>query len=422
MGILAPLGELTPAQWRAFIAAFLGWCLDAFDFFLVTFVLSAIADEFKLPIPKVAFAITIALMCRPLGALIFGVLADRYGRRGPLMASVLLYSIFELLSGFSPNFTVLIILRALYGVAMGGEWGVGAALALETLPPKARGVASGILQQGYATGYLIAALVFGGLFQYIGWRGMFFVGVAPALLVLFIRAGVKESPVWREGRSRHLGAFTELIASIKRAPLLFAYAILLMAAFNFMSHGSQDLYPTFLQKQHGFNPGNVRNVTVFMNIGAILGGTLVGAFSQRIGRRVAIAVCCVLGALLVPFWAGAQSAVLLAVSAFSLQFFVQGAWGVIPAHLNELSPPDVRGTFPGFTYQLGNLITAYAAQWEAAFATKSFPLPLPQGADYGRAMEIIMIGVFAVVFVLALIGHERRDVDFAALEPEPAAP
>jgi SHS family lactate transporter-like MFS transporter len=423
MTIFAPLGELTPVQWRAFIAAFLGWCLDAFDFFLVTFVLAAIADEFKLPIPKVAFAITIALMCRPLGALIFGILADRFGRRGPLMASVLLYSIFELLSGFSPNFTVLIILRALYGVAMGGEWGVGAALALETLPAKARGVASGILQQGYATGYLIAALVFGGLYQYIGWRGMFFVGVAPALLVLFIRAGVQESPIWSEGKSRHLGAGSELIASIARAPVLFVYAILLMAAFNLMSHGSQDLYPTFLLKQHGFDPGAVRNVTVIMNIGAILGGTLIGALSQRIGRRIAIAACCIFGALLVPLWAGAQSAAILAVSAFALQFFVQGAWGVIPAHLNELSPPDVRGTFPGFTYQLGNLITAYAAQWEAAYATKSFALPPPQGANYGQAMQIIMIGVFAAVFILTVVGRERRDVDFASLQvPEPSAP
>jgi SHS family lactate transporter-like MFS transporter len=422
LSIFAPLGELTPVQWRAFIAAFLGWCLDAFDFFLVTFVIAAIAEEFKLGIPTVAFAITIALMFRPVGALIFGVLADRYGRRGPLMVSVALYSLFELLSGFSPNFTVLVVLRALYGIAMGGEWGVGAALALETLPAKARGVASGILQQGYATGYLIAALVFGGLFQYIGWRGMFFIGVIPALLVLFIRAGVKESPVWVEGRAARLGARGELFASIARAPVLFVYAIVLMAAFNFMSHGSQDLYPTFLLKQHGFDPGSVRNITVIMNIGAILGGTLIGALSQRIGRRVAIAICCVFGALLVPFWAGAQTAALLAVSAFALQFFVQGAWGVIPAHLNELSPPEVRGTFPGFTYQLGNLITAYAAQWEAAYATNSFPLPAPQGANYGRAMEIIMIGVFAAVFVLALIGRERKDVDFAALQeaPEPA--
>ncbi|MBV9102434.1 MAG: MFS transporter [Candidatus Eremiobacteraeota bacterium] len=414
MEIFAPLRELSPSQWRTFIAAFLGWCLDAFDFFLVTFVITAIADDFKLPIPTVLFAVTIALMFRPLGALLFGMLADRYGRRGPLMLSIALYSLFELLSGFSPNFTALIVLRALYGIAMGGEWGVGAAIALETLPAKARGVASGIIQQGYATGYLLAALVFGTLFQYIGWRGMFFVGVLPALLVFYIRRGVEESPAWRSGQSRSLGMGVGLWQSIRQHPILFVYAILLMAAFNFMSHGSQDLYPTFLLKQHGFNPQSVRNVTVLMNVGAIVGGTLIGALSQRIGRRMAIMACCGLGAVLVPFWSGAQTAATLALGAFALQFFVQGAWGVVPAQLNELSPAEARGTFPGFTYQLGNLITAYAAQWEAAFATKRFPLPPPQGANYGHAMALAMVAVFAAVFILALVGPERRGVDFMA--------
>jgi len=413
MTIFAPLGSLTPVQWRAFIAAFLGWTLDAFDFFLVTFVVSAMSKEFDLPVPRVLFAVTIALMFRPLGALIFGILADRFGRRGPLMASVALYSLFELLSGFAPNFTVLIVLRALYGIAMGGEWGVGAAIALETLPASARGVASGIIQQGYATGYLLAALVFGGLFETIGWRGMFFVGVLPALLVLFIRTGVQESPAWLEGKARKLGDEGNLFKSIQQHPVLFVYAILLMAAFNFMSHGSQDLFPTFLTKQHGFLPGAVRNVTVVANIGAILGGTLIGALSQRVGRRLAIMVSCVLGACLVPFWSGATTAVMLALGAFGLQFFVQGAWGVVPAHLNELSPGDVRGTFPGFTYQLGNLITAYAAQWEAAYATKSFPLPEPQTANYGHAMAIVMFCVFGAVFVLTAVGRERRGIVFA---------
>ena len=412
MALFAPLRTLTPTQRRAFVAAFLGWCLDAFDFFLVTFVVAKIADDFALTIPTVAFAITISLMFRPLGALIFGMLADRYGRRGPLMVSVLLYSLFELLSGFAPNFTVLVVLRALYGIAMGGEWGVGAALALETLPAEARGIASGIIQQGYATGYLIAALVFGFFFDKIGWRGMFFIGVLPALLVFYIRSGVQESPVWQATRGPKLAERANLLRSIAQNPILYVYAILLMAAFNFMSHGSQDLYPTFLLKQHQFDPGMVRNVTVVMNIGAIIGGTLLGAFSQRIGRRVTILVCCVLGACTIPVWTGAQTAVTLAVGAFIMQFFVQGAWGVIPAHLNELSPGEVRGTFPGFTYQLGNLITAFAAQWEAAYATGHFPLPAPQGADYGHAMSIIMLGVFAAVFMLTAIGRERRGISF----------
>jgi SHS family lactate transporter-like MFS transporter len=414
MAIFAPLAQLNGRQWRAFSAAFLGWTLDAFDFFLMAFVLHALADEFQLPIPRVAFAITLTLMFRPLGALIFGILADRYGRRGPLMASVLLYSIFELLSGFAPTFTVLLVLRALYGVAMGGEWGVGAALALETLPAEARGIASGIIQQGYAFGYLIAAIVFGQLFEKIGWRGMFFVGVLPALLVLYIRSGVEESPVWKLGAHQKIGERANLWRSITSNPLLYVFAIVLMAAFNFMSHGSQDLYPTFLTVQRGFNPHTVQNVTVVMNIGAIIGGTLLGALSQRIGRKITICVCCVLGACTIWIWTGAASPVLLAVGAFIMQFFVQGAWGVVPAHLNELSPSGVRGTFPGFTYQLGNLITAFAAQWEAAFATSKFPLPAPANADYGHAMQIIMLGVFIVVFIVTAIGPEKRGISFEA--------
>src|ERR1700722_11158282 len=421
MGMFAPLGELTRPQWRAFIAAFLGWCLDAFDFFLVTFVISKIADEFSLPIPKVAFAITISLLFRPVGALIFGSLADRYGRRGPLMASVLLYSLFELLSGFSPNFTVLIVLRALYGIAMGGGWGVGAALALETLPPKARGIASGILQQGYATGYLIAALVFWLLFDHIGWRGMFFVGVLPALLVFFIRSGVEESPVWTAGAAAKRASRGDVLRSITQQPMLYVYAILLMAAFNFMSHGSQDLYPTFLQKQHGLATAVVGQITIFMNIGAILGGTILGGLSQRLGRRATIIGCCVLGACIVPLWSGATTVVTLAVGAFLLQFFVQGAWGVVPAHLNELSPGEVRGTFPGFTYQLGNLITAFAAQWEATIATGNFPLPGPAPAHYGHARALIMFGVFAAVAILAAIGKERRGIAFDEIALETPA-
>ncbi|MDB5093935.1 MAG: transporter, partial [Candidatus Eremiobacteraeota bacterium] len=354
MALFAPLRTLTPPQRRAFIASFLGWTLDAFDFFLVTFVVSRIATDFAMTIPGVLAAVTVTLMFRPLGALIFGQLADRYGRRGPLMASILLYSLFELLTAFSPNFAVFIVLRALYGIAMGGEWGVGAALALETLPAEARGVASGIIQQGYAFGYLLAAIVFGQLVELIGWRGMFVVGVLPALLVFYIRAGVEESPVWRAGQARKLGERETLFRSIARQPMLYLYAILLMAAFNFMSHGSQDLYPTFLQKQRGFDPHLTQNVTVVMNVGAIIGGTLLGALSQRIGRRVTILACCVLGAISIPLWTGGATPVLLAIGAFIMQFFVQGAWGVIPAHLNELSPNDVRGTFPGFTYQLGN--------------------------------------------------------------------
>jgi MFS transporter, SHS family, lactate transporter len=414
MGLFAPLAGLTRDQRRAFVAAFLGWCLDAFDFFLVTLVVSRIASDFAMTIPGVLAAVTITLMCRPLGALIFGVLADRYGRRAPLMASILAYSLFELLTAFSPNFTIFIVLRALYGIAMGAEWGVGAALALETLPAKARGVASGVLQQGYSFGYLIAALVFALFVDRIGWRGMFVIGALPALLVLYIRSQVKESPVWEAGRASRIGERGNLLRSFTAQPMLYVYAILLVAAFNFMSHGSQDLYPTFLTKQLGYKPGLTGSITVVMNMGALIGGTLLGAVSQQFGRRATILVCCVLGAIDIPLWSGAlgASVPILMTGSFVMQFFVQGAWGVIPAHLNELSPGAVRGTFPGFTYQLGNLISAYSAQWEAAYASNHFPLPPPATANYGHAMAIIMAGVFAAVFILSAVGRERRGVSF----------
>jgi SHS family lactate transporter-like MFS transporter len=403
---------LTPVQRKTFVAAFLGWTLDAFDFFIVTFVVKDIAEEFHRTRVEVLGAITLTLMLRPLGALIFGSIADRFGRRGPLMVNIVIYSILELLSGFAPNFTVFLILRALYGVAMGGEWGVGAALALESMPAEARGFFSGVLQEGYATGYLLAAIVFFLVEPHFGWRAMFYVGAVPALLVVYIRSQVPESDAWKAQKIAKAGRTGDLLRSFVRQPLLFLYAIVLMAAFNFMSHGSQDLYPTFLRDQMHFKPGTVTTLAVIANIGAIFGGMIFGAFSQNIGRRRAIVTAALVGVLAIPLWVFAPTTALLAVGAFILQFFVQGAWGVIPVHLNELSPGEVRGTFPGFVYQLGNLISAGAAQMEAAFATKTFPLP-DGGADYGKALAVIMLVVFLAVAIVTALGKERRGVDFA---------
>jgi SHS family lactate transporter-like MFS transporter len=417
----SPLGiirSLTGVQKRTFTASFLGWTLDAFDFFIVTFVLKDIAADFGTGIKEAAFAITITLMFRPLGALIFGVLADRFGRRRPLMYNILFYSLMELLTAFAPNFQVFIVLRALYGIGMGGEWGVGAALALETLPARARGLFSGILQEGYSTGFIIAAIVYFGVYEttHFGWRGMFVVGVLPALLVFYIRSYVPESPAWKKPASR-VGQTNQLLASIARNPVLYVYAIVLMAAFNFMSHGSQDLYPTFLQKQHALSVGGTTIVTIIANVGAIVGGTMFGFFSQRFGRKRTIMLSVVLGLCSIPLWIYAPSVALLAVGGFFMQFFVQGAWGIVPIHLNELSPGEVRGTFPGFTYQLGNLITAGAAQIEAGFA-ETFPVAgAPAGTfDYGHALAIIMALVFAAVFVMTAIGPERRGIALSANE------
>jgi len=416
MTALAIARSLTGAQRKTFVASFLGWTLDAFDYFLVTFVVARIAGDFGRSIPEVAFAITITLMMRPLGALIFGWFADRYGRRVPLMIDIGIYSLLELLTAFAPNYWAFIGLRALYGVAMGGEWGVGAALAMEALPVRARGFFSGVLQQGYATGFLIAAVAFYFVFPHYGWRGMFIVGALPALLILYIRTQVPESDVWKRDAAARTGQTGGLVRSIAAHAPLFGYAILLMAAFNFMSHGTQDLYPTFLEKQRAFSVGQVSALTIVMNVGAIIGGTIFGSLSQRLGRRRAIVTAVVLGACVVPLWAFAPSAVLLGIGGFFMQFMVQGAWGIVPAHLNELSPPEVRGTFPGFTYQMGNLLSAGAAQMQAAFAAR-FPLA-GGGADYARALAIVAVAMFAAVGILAAVGPEAKERSFGE-QPDP---
>ncbi|NLP63984.1 MFS transporter [Paraburkholderia sacchari] len=391
----------TREQKNVTIAAYLGWTLDAFDFFLMVFVLKDIATEFNTEIPAVAFAITLTLAMRPIGALIFGRLADKFGRRPTLMVNIACYSLLEMLTGFSPNLTTFIVLRALFGVAMGGEWGVGSALTMETIPPKARGAVSGLLQAGYPSGYLLASIVFGVLYQYIGWRGMFFVGVLPALLVLYVRAHVPESPAWKEMEKR---ARPSLLSTLKHNLGLSLYAIALMTAFNFFSHGTQDLYPTFLREQHHFDPHTVSLITITLNIGAIVGGIFFGSLSEKIGRRKAIFISALIALPVLPLWAFSSGAALLALGAFLMQISVQGAWGVIPVHLNEISPDEVRATFPGLVYQLGNLLASVNATLQASLA-------VTHGQNYGMAMAIVAGTVAVVIAVLIPFSRERRGID-----------
>jgi SHS family lactate transporter-like MFS transporter len=402
--------ELTRDQRNTFLACFLGWALDALDFFLLTFVFVAVAQDFGRTVPEVAFASMLTLMFRPLGALIFGYLGDRYGRRTPLMIDIIFYSVIELATAFSPNFTVFLILRALFGIGMGGEWGLGASLLMETLPAKSRGLFSGILQQGYAFGFLLGAIVYWLVFPHFGWRGLFVAGAAPALLVIFIRMRVPESPAWRrhkEAAAKVVRPFGEVIRQHWR---LFLYAIVLMTAFNCMSHGTQDLYPTFLQKQCGLDVSQVRNVSIIYSLGAICGGTIFGALSQTWGRRRSIIVAAAVGIVLIPAWILAPSLAILIAGGFGMQFMVQGAWGVVPVHLNELSPPEMRGTFPGFVYQLGNLFAAPIAVVEAKLAEK-FPTPTG-GAGYATSLALVTLIVFAVLILVAALGREKRGIEF----------
>lgn len=405
--MIAEWRAFTRPQKNAFVASLLGWTLDAFDYFVMVFALKAIAAEFGTDVKSVSFAVVLTLAMRPLGALVFGMLADRFGRRPILMLDVLLFSFFELASAFAPSLPVLLVLRALFGFAMGGEWGIGASLTMETIPSSARGIASGILQEGYALGYLLAAIVYGLLFDMIGWRGMFVVGVAPALLVLYIRRNVDESPAWhriRSGRRRPVGAV--LKGHLRR----LLYVIILMTAFNFFSHGTQDLYPTFLQVQRGLSTHAVSVVTIISMFGAILGGILFGQLSQSWGRRKAIVAAALLALPVIPLWAYSSTIVMLAAGAFLMQVSVQGAWGVIPVHLNELSPDEVRATFPAFAYQFGNLLSSGNAAFQAGLAES-------RGNNYALALALVGGAAAVSVIVLTLLGKEAHSVEFGAGSP-----
>jgi SHS family lactate transporter-like MFS transporter len=400
---IAALSGWTSEQKHVVAASFLGWSLDAFDFFLLVFVLKDIAAEFQVDITYVTLALLLTLAMRPVGAFLFGRAADRWGRRPTLMVNILLYSVLEFASGFAPSLTALIILRALYGVAMGGEWGVGASLTMESIPPHARGFVSGLLQSGYPTGYFMASIVYGVLFPYIGWRGMFMVGVIPALLVFYIRRTVPESPSWSKEAAVERGGTLEVLKSHWK---LGIYAVLLMTAFNFFSHGTQDIYPTFLQVQHKFTPHVVSIIAVIYNIGAICGGILFGTLSERFGRRRCIVIAALLTLPVIPLWAFSSGPVLLAIGAFLIQFTVQGAWGVIPVHLNELSPDTARGTFPGFVYQLGNLLASVNATLQTSIAEHF-------GGNYGLALAIVAGTVAIIIAGLTAAGTEAKGVVFA---------
>jgi MFS transporter, SHS family, lactate transporter len=406
MEFIGHFRRLTAVQRNTFVACFLGWSLDAFDFFILNLCISAIATQFHSKVSDVAEAIFWTLAMRPVGAFLFGMMADRFGRRRTLMVDIIAYSVFELASAFAPSLRMLIITRALFGIAMGGEWGVGAALAFETLPAKGRGFFSGLLQEGYAVGFLMASLVYGTLFRFVGWRGMFIIGALPAFLVIYIRTKVDESPAWVQGQ---VARKTETRWGKDILTYLgpFAFLVVLMFAFNSFSHGSQDLYPTFLTKDHKFTSQTVGFIAVIANIGALLGGILFGTWSEKIGRRKAIVIAALLSIPIIPLWAYSHTVPMLALGGFLMQFMVQGAWGVIPAHLNELSPPAVRGTFPGFAYQLGNLLASRNQVLQAKFAEQRF------GGLFAPVLAWTLLIVATLVAVVTGSGKERRGADLS---------
>jgi len=405
--------RLTPEARRAVAAAFLGWTMDAFDYFLVVLVYSDIADDFGVSLTRMAFLTTATLIMRPVGAALFGMWADRAGRKKALIVDVSFYSVVGFACAFAPNFTVLLVLRLLYGIGMGGEWGLGASLAMEKVPPKRRGLVSGILQQGYAVGYLLAAVVFLAITNWTswGWRGLFAFSILPAALSLFLRSRVKESEMWQETRENTVRSKTTFRQIMARPMVVrrFIYLIALMTAFNWMSHGTQDIYPTFMKDGLGFSSNTALYIAIVYNIGAILGGTIMGALSERIGRRLVIVICAVAGLPILPIFAASHVIGLVCLGTFLMQFVVQGAWGVIPAHLTELSPAEIRGFYPGVTYQLGNCLAAFNLPIQERLA---------ESHSYTFALGITMVIVFVAVAVLAAVGKEARGQRLSTGTPE----
>ncbi|RUL72884.1 MFS transporter [Dyella choica] len=406
MSVLSALRELNREQRHTVLASFLGWTLDAFDYFLYTFVIVTITQEFHARRTEVTLGVFLTLAARPVGALLFGRLADRFGRRPVLMIDVLLFSLFELATAFSTSLTMLLALRFLFGVAMGGEWGIGASLAMESIPPKSRGLVSGLLQSGYPCGFFLGALANWLLFDHVGWRGLFVVGALPALLVLYIRRKVPESPAWEASQAAH--GQRSLGEAMRGHWKLAIYLMCLMAAFNMFSHGSQDMYHTFEEVNLHLPTGSGAAflLVALLNLGALAGGLFFGGWSEKVGRRRAMIVAALLAIPVIPLWTYGGSLLLLGLGAFLIQVMVQGAWGVVPTHLNELSPDAVRGTLPGFAYQMGNLIAAGTATAQSWLAEQGAGLPL--------VMSLWIAAVAVLLTLLVWLGPEARGVRFGS--------
>ncbi|HLH30622.1 MAG TPA: MFS transporter, partial [Terriglobia bacterium] len=387
-------------NWYAVLASTIGWTLDSFDYFVVVMVLTEIAKEFHRSNAEVALTITLTLAMRPVGAFLFGLAADKYGRRIPLMIDVVAFSILSVASGLAPNFTTFLIVRVLFGIAMGGEWGAGASLVMEKVSPKWRGLLSGVLQQGYTTGNLLASLAYFLIVPHFGWRALFFVGGAPALLAFFIRRNVRESEVWERTHRKEWG---DLWSTIRANLKVFFYLVLFLTFMGFCGHGTQDMYPTFLKTQRGFSAQSAAVMTMIANLGALVGGILVAMISDRIGRRRSIACGLGVAILVIPLWVFSPTTAMLAAGAFFIQFGVHGAWGVVPAHISELAPDQIRGFLPGFAYQCGILLAGTITYLQASFAGAT---------SYSNAMALTALVVFASTAIVISLGPEKKGIVF----------
>jgi len=433
--LLECLRDLTFIQWAQFFSGWLAWTCDAIDFFSVSLSVTTLETQFNRSAHDITTAITLTLLFRSVGAVVFGIISDRYGRKWPLVVNLILCAVLQLGAGFVQTFHQFLAVRSLFGVAMGGVWGLAAATALENLPVEVRGLGSGVVQQGYAVGYLIAAVINLTLVPETSakWRSLFWCASGISMFAAFIRALLPESAVFlrvkelEKERGTTTGNKTKVFlretkTMLKKHWLLCIYAIILMTGFNFLSHGSQDLYPTYLETSKNFSAHNATIATIIGNCGAVAGGAIAGFVSQYIGRRLTIVIfVCLIGAF-IPLWILPSSFSSLSAGAFCIQFGVQGAWGVIPIHLAEMSPPAFRATFPGVAYQLGNMVSSASAQIETVGGDHFKTYIIEKGKevqvpDYATVQGILIGVVAAFVLFITIIGPENHAAHFEKAKP-----
>ncbi|GAA6064042.1 hypothetical protein JCM10212_001468 [Sporobolomyces blumeae] len=418
------LGSITVMQWLSFTSAFIAWTCDAIDFFGVSLGAGRLSVAFDKPLKTITTAITLTLLFRPLGAIIFGLAGDRYGRKWPLIVDLLCCGVLSLATAFTKTFGAFLAVRSLFGIAMGGIWGLSAAQGLETLPVEARGLFSGILQEGYAVGYLLSAVVnLTVVAKHNDWRILFFFGAAAAAFAAVLRAVLPESSYFLERRAAEKAAGTTVSSAQKSKTFLreagravklhwvrCVFSLCLMTGFNFFSHGSQDVYPSLIKESKGLSAHQATLATIIGNCGAIAGGVVAGFVSQYLGRRLTIIVCCLWTIAFIPLWYLPNSFGPLAVGAFCVQVGVQGAWGVVPIYLMEISPVAFRSVFPGVAYQLGNMVSSASAQIET---TAGANIKTAEGRpDYGKVGAILIGVVAAWIIGCCLIGREYHGSHF----------
>ncbi|KAG2125622.1 carboxylic acid transporter protein [Suillus cothurnatus] len=423
--VVVALKSLTWVQWAQFWSGWFAWTCNVIDYVVVTFTVPLLSKQFGKSTSAITTALTLTLLFRSVGAVIFGMISDRFGRKWPLVVNLVLCCVLQLGTGFVDTFSQFLAFRALFGVAMGGIWGLSSSSALENLPVELRGLASGILQEGYIVGYIFAAVINLTLVAQYGWRALFWTGAGITCFAAVIRALIPESPFFLRVKEQEKAKGTNTSRNFLRQTkemlrlhwLLCIYAVLLMTGLNFLSHGSQDLYPTYLQITKGFSAHNATVATIIGNCGAAFGGAISGWASQYIGRRLTIVLYVPAVAVSIPLWVLPSSFSALSAGAFFIQLGVQGAWGVIPIQLAEMSPPAFRATFPGVAYELGNMISSASAQIEATGGDNLKTTIMEDGVltvvpNYATVQAIFVSTVAVFVIVITIIVPENHGSNF----------